>query len=56
MFSKFAFKKGKYDNMTVTEAESQQVRNYALKMALDGKRMSCGELFRLFINETAKKD
>lgn len=39
LFSKFAFKMGKYDNRTVNESNLDMVKYYALKMALDGKRL-----------------
>lgn len=44
MFSKFAFKVGKYDNMNVKDSEVNKVKNYCLKMALDAKRSSNAEL------------
>jgi hypothetical protein len=56
MFSKFAFKMGKYDTMVIDENQSTQVKYYALKMALEGKRLNCTDLFELFVNETLKKD
>ena len=39
MFSKFVFKEGKYDNMSVTDEQAKNVKFYALKMALEGKRL-----------------
>jgi hypothetical protein len=40
LFSKFVFKEGKYDNMTVSDENAKNVKYYALKMALEGKRLS----------------
>jgi len=53
MFSKFAFKVGKYDQMNTTD--SDEVKYYCLKMALDGKRMSGIELNNLLVNQTTNK-
>ena len=56
MFSKFSFKSGKYDTMTVDESQSQTVKYYALKMALEGKKLSCSELYNMFLNATSNKN
>ena len=40
MFSKFVFKEGKYDNMNVSDEQAENVKFYALKMALEGKRLT----------------
>jgi len=44
IFSKFLFKQGKYDNMTVSEENSTIVRYYSLKMALESKRLNESQL------------
>ena len=55
LFSKFAFKSGKYDNMSVTDDQATQVKYYALKMALDGKRMNCTNLYKMLREVTSTK-
>lgn len=55
MFSKFLFKMGRYDNMTLDAQNSEQVKFYALKMALGSKRMSNEELYSDFIKKTSSK-
>ena len=47
LFSKFAFKMGKYDNRTVNETSLGMIKYYALKMALDGKRLPARNLTRM---------
>ena len=44
LFSKFAFKAGKYDNMTVNDEDLNMVKFYCLKMALEGKSTANGDL------------
>ena len=39
MFSKFVFKMGRYDNMTVSNENATFVKYYALKMALEAKKL-----------------
>jgi hypothetical protein len=46
MFSKLAFKAGSYDNMTVNDEDSHKVKYYALKMALEGKRLAESQLVK----------
>ena len=53
MFSKFAFKVGKYDQMNATDSE--EVKYFCLKMALDGKRMSGTDLNNLLVEQTKNK-
>ena len=53
MFSKFAFKMGKYDGMNVTA--SDEIKYYALWMALEGKRLSCHDLFSMLLTNNLKK-
>lgn len=53
MFSKFAFKMGKYDEMNVTD--SNEIKLYCLKMALEGKRMSSANLRNLLKEQASKK-
>ena len=45
MFSKFVFKAGRYDNMSVSNENATLVKYYALKMALDGKRTTEENLY-----------
>ena len=40
LFSKFVFKVGKYDDMTVKDEDLYLVKYYCLRMALDAKRTS----------------
>jgi hypothetical protein len=54
MFSKFMFKAGKYDSMNTTTG-SDQVKFFALWMALDGKRINASELFKMSSQEASKK-
>jgi hypothetical protein len=44
MFSKFVFKMGRYDNMTVSNENATLVKYYALKMALEGKKLPESQL------------
>jgi hypothetical protein len=44
MFSKFAFKAGKYNNMTVAVEDRSKVKFYCLHMALEGNRLNATEL------------
>jgi hypothetical protein len=53
MFSKFAFKDNKYNNLTVNHLLTGQVKYYALKNALDAKRMTELQLYDLYLNATA---
>ncbi len=57
LFSKFAFKMNKYDNTTISDSDSkyEQVKYYALKMALEGKRKSCKELNQMLKEINSKK-
>ena len=55
MFSKFAFKIGNYDNMTIPE-NANTTSAYALKMALESKRSSAKDLLFQFNKETARKN
>jgi hypothetical protein len=56
LFSKFAFKMGKYDNRTVSEQNLGMVKYYALKMALDGKRLPASNLTRMLEEQIESKD
>ena len=56
VFSKFAFKLGQYDNMSVSNENATLVKYYALKMALDGKRTSEENLYLEFIAGANKKN
>jgi hypothetical protein len=55
LFSKFAFKMGKYDNKSVSEGDMHMVKYYALKMALDGKRISSRNLNRMLTTQIKTK-
>ena len=55
MFSKFEFKSGKYDNMTVTDKDMDKISFYCLKMALDGKRIKAAELRKMLDQQTVRK-
>lgn len=48
MFSKFVFPTGAYDNMTVSENDTNanEVKFYALRMALEGKRIQPTDLYK----------
>lgn len=54
MFSKSMFKTGKYDSMNITE--SNEIRYYALRMALEGKRTNCTDLFLMFQKSVNNKN
>lgn len=56
IFSKFAFKMGKYDNMSVPVKDTHQINNYCLKMALESKRTELTELVKLLKIEISKKN
>ena len=56
LFSKFAFKMGKYDDMTVNESDLFKVKYYALKMALDAKKISNLELKNMLDAQTGTKN
>ena len=55
IFSKFAFKMGNYDNMSVPTADTHQIKNYCLKMALESKRATCPDLVKMLIEQINKK-
>lgn len=55
MFSKFAFRMGKYDSEQVKSEDEFKVKYYALKMALDGKRIRGDQLYGMLVNETVGK-
>ena len=55
LFSKFAFKMGKYDNMTVQANQTSQIKYYCLKLALEGKRSSNVVLFKELQTELVRK-
>ena len=56
MFSKFLFKEGKYDNMTMPSENLNQVKIYCLKMALESKRTQSADLHKLLQTEADKKN
>jgi hypothetical protein len=55
LFSKFAFKAGSYNNMTVSEKDSENVKYYALKMALEGKQLNESQLVKDLDTQIALK-
>ncbi|CAF0722230.1 unnamed protein product [Brachionus calyciflorus] len=55
LFSKFDFKDGKYDSMTVNESQTNLAKYYSLKMALEGKKFNGTELTNLLSQEIFKK-
>ncbi len=44
LFSKFAFKMGKYDNMSIDKHDVKKIKYYCLQMALEAKRTDNFEL------------
>jgi hypothetical protein len=56
LFSKFVFKVGRYDNMTVSEEDAKKVKFYALKMAQEGKKTPEAELVNQLLVEGNKKN
>ena len=55
VFSKFAFKEGKYDNLTLPINNTHLVKNYCLNIALDSKRKSLDELEKIAKELTKQK-
>jgi hypothetical protein len=55
LFSKFAFKMGQYNETHLNDSSIHLVKFYALKMALDSKKLSCLQLHELLVTESAKK-
>ncbi len=51
LFSELEFKSGKYDNLNLDEFNLNNVKHYALKMALDAKRLNESELTKLLQEE-----
>lgn len=56
LFSKFVFKMGKYANATVEPSDEVYVNSYALKMALDGKKISPQNLHNMLVNVSQSKN
>lgn len=56
MFSKFEFKSGKYDNINYNKLDTNMVKFYSLKMAIEGKKMSPKDLLVLLNNQTSFKN
>lgn len=56
MFSKFMFKSGKYDNLSMPVENLDQVKTFCLKMALESKRLNVTDLFKLLTGETIRKN
>jgi hypothetical protein len=55
LFSKFAFKDGKYNDMKVSDEQAKHVKHYALKMALEGNSMPGKDLYNMFVNQISNK-
>eukprot|EP01098_Paradermamoeba_levis_P000789 TRINITY_DN1091_c0_g1_i12.p1 TRINITY_DN1091_c0_g1~~TRINITY_DN1091_c0_g1_i12.p1 ORF type:complete len:535 (-),score=147.03 TRINITY_DN1091_c0_g1_i12:183-1589(-) len=55
MFSKFAFKMGKYDNLSSSSFSTTIVRDYAMHMALDSKNKTLTKLNQILQNIAAAK-
>ena len=55
MFSKFVFKMGRYDNMTVSDGNATLVKYYALKMALEGKKLPESQLVTDLNSQASRK-
>jgi hypothetical protein len=55
VFSKFAFKENKYDNMTVADKDLDKINYYCLKMALDSKRIAPADLNKMLNQVTSPK-
>jgi hypothetical protein len=55
LFSKFQFKAGKYDALDANKYDTNIAKYYALKMALEGKRIAPVELFKLLLYVTKQK-
>jgi hypothetical protein len=56
MFSKFLFKDGKYDNLTIPNENLDQVKFYCLKIALESKREAATNLYNLLKVEANLKN
>jgi hypothetical protein len=65
MFSKFIFKVGRYDNLSLSDFDPSNkaprykyhtVRQFCLRMALESKRMSSETLYKLLLNDTSNKN
>jgi hypothetical protein len=55
LFSKFAFKRGDYDNMTINSQDAAQIKNYCLRMALESKRTKNDKLLKQLLREIKRK-
>ena len=56
MFSKFDYKAGKYDNMTMPSTQNSTLRKYyALKLALEAKKTHSKDLQQQLQMEISKK-
>lgn len=56
LFSKFMFKTGKYDNMTIDEGKSNLVSYFSLKMAMEGRDKNGTELQNMLSNSISNKE
>jgi hypothetical protein len=56
VFSKSNFKDGKYDNMTVLDADRFKIKYYCLRMALESKRLTEEKLVERLKTEIDKKN
>ena len=55
LFSKFAFKLGKYDKLEIPHTNLHEIQNYCLKMALESKRQNCSYLHKQLVVELKRK-
>lgn len=53
LFSKFAFRMGKYNEMNTSE--SDEINLYCLRMALEGNRFTCVKLYTMLVEQIANK-
>jgi len=56
IFSKFIFKAGNYNNINPNKENTNIIKYYSLKIALESSRLIENELTKLFLNESNRKD
>ena len=56
IFSKFYFRDGRYDNMTLPRGDFNQIKYYCLNIALESKRKSSLEIHQMFQNVSKLKN
>lgn len=55
LFSKYSFKNGTYDSMSLSDKDLKFVKYYALNLALESKRTSFNDLYYKFMLKAYKK-